>query len=100
MVVIDEELLVEFRAARRCELCRRATPNGTDPHHCFSRGAGRIDHAFNLISLCRDCHCRIHGGGLARERLLEIVAAREGTTVEAIREEIWRLRREPKGSTA
>jgi hypothetical protein len=82
MKLVDEDLLREFRAKRKCEHCRRVV-SGCDPHHIFCRGmggGGRIDHPYNLVGLCRECHCRVHAGQLERKHLLAIVAEREGIT--------------------
>ncbi len=67
-----------------------------DPHHIFSRGAGRLDIRKNLLSVCRACHLRIHAGHITKLDLLGVVARRERCTVGAIAEEIDRLRRMPK----
>jgi len=93
---VSNELLREFTYARHCELCLMPTPGGAHPHHVHSRGAGRLDIKINLISLCPDCHRRFHDGHIDRKTLLEIVALREKTTVEAIEDEIYRLRRAAK----
>ncbi len=66
---------------------------GLDPHHVFSKGAGRVDVAANLIGLCRACHNGVHAGTIKRDRLLTIVAKRERITVEEIQLTVWTLRR-------
>lgn len=97
MRILDPDMLDRFRSAWRCEWCGRYMPTGCDPAHLFSRGAGGPDAAINLASLCRWCHRSSHDGNEpTREQLLRIVAAREGTTPEAIVEEVHRLRRMPK----
>ena len=94
MVIKDETLLAEFRAAWRCEWCKRWSPHGCDPHHVFSRGAGRLDVRINLVSLCRACHQAHHAGQIPlRCDLLAIVATREGVNQFEIEDEIYRLRR-------
>ena len=55
MKIVCEELLDVFRQATSCGWCKRGT-SGADPHHIFSRGAGRLDIRVNLIPLCRLCH--------------------------------------------
>ena len=89
MRIVDDALLAEFRAAWRCEVCGKPTPSGCDPMHCFSRGAGRLDIRQNLLAGCRSCHQANPDG----RKLLAIVAKREGTTVEAIKALVYRLRR-------
>lgn len=97
MKVIDRDLLKRFTQAPWCEWCNRPTPQGTDPAHIFSRGAGRVDIAENLCSLCRWCHSSSHNGHEpTRAQLLEIAGRREGKTPAEITEKVQRLRRETK----
>jgi hypothetical protein len=93
MKVIDPVLLAEFAKPGRCEFCGRSCPSGRDPAHIFSRGAGRVDIACNLVSLCRHCHSMSHAGEVPTRRdLMCIAAMREKMTPEAIRDRVWRLR--------
>jgi len=103
MRIVDNELLAEFRAAPRCEYCQCPTPDGCDPAHVFSRGAGRLDIRLNIVSLCWRCHrvnnhnaTSVNGLRPNRDDLLLIVALREGLRVEDIVDEIYRLRKLPK----
>ncbi len=94
MRVIDNRLLQTFRDKEQCERCGRRT--FVQPHHIFGRGqesCRRVDLPVSLIALCVTCHDRVHWGRISRENLLEIVARREKTTVDAILTEIYRLRR-------
>jgi hypothetical protein len=93
--IINENLLEQFRRKRRCEWCGHSV-TGCDPHHVFTRGAGRLDLRINLIGLCRECHNDVHLGHIARFDLLAVVAAREGMSQDVIEAEIYRLRRLPK----
>jgi hypothetical protein len=43
-----------------CEACHG---DAVLPHHIRTRGAGGDDDAANLLSLCADCHRRIHSLG-------------------------------------
>lgn len=95
MRIIDEALLQEFRYVWQCEFCNRSTP-GCDPHHIFSRGAGRLDIRENIVSLCRKCHQLNHDGKITRAELLDIVARREHTTAAKIVAKVYRLRRKRK----
>jgi hypothetical protein len=92
----DEATLDLFRAAPFCEWCKRPTPNGTHPHHLHTRGAGRIDLAINLVSLCAACHQETHAGNIMRCDLLAVVAAREGCLQGDIEARIFELRRAPQ----
>lgn len=95
MKVEDEDILKRFRGEGRCEWCHKYV---TIRHaaHIFSRGAGRVDIRGNLISLCFQCHFDSHNGKITRADLLAVAAARERTTQDAIRDEVYRLRREPR----
>ncbi len=81
-----------------CEWCKKRVRR-REPHHIFSRGSGRIDHRYNLISLCAvfsggsNCHHEVHQGHILRESLLAIVAQREGVSQTDIRATLLRLRR-------
>ena len=111
MILKCPELLAEFRQARSCEYCNRATPGGCDPHHFWRKrgmgGGSRIDHRFNLVSLCRgfvngefvSCHDQAERGVILRSELLEIVAKREKKQPSEIIAELERIRNLPKGST-
>lgn len=91
-------ILKQFGGPGRCEACglrcrKRAAC------HIYSKGAGRVDARFNLVSLGFDavldcpCHCENHAGGpCSREVLLKIAAKREGTTPAAITEAVHYIR--------
>ena len=96
MTIIDEALLDKFRWAQRCDWCKGLPGGLCDPHHIFSRGTGRLDIRENLVSLCRRCHGEVHMGQIMRDDLLAIVAKREGTTQDAIRQKVYTLRRTPR----
>ena len=94
MILIDENLLDIFRHKTTCEYCGKKVRTGLDPAHVFSRGAGRVDHAWNLVALDRTCHTNHHFGmSPTRAELLEIIARREGVLAESIAAEIYRIRR-------
>lgn len=96
MIIKDEPLLDEFRA-KRCEYCGY---HAACPHHLWARGiggGGRLDIRVNLVALCTVCHTQHHAGNPPYKAvLLNIVAAREGVTVDEIHETVWALRRAPK----
>jgi len=94
--LIDREMMEEFRRKERCEWCKRPVAR-CEPHHVLGRGIGggrRIDHPFNLVALCLECHRSHHDGNPPLKcDLLAIVAAREGVLQDEIEEEINRIRR-------
>ena len=100
MKVIDEELMQAFRLKTHCELCGYALKYYAHPHHCRHRGhdgGGRLDIQINLISLggpwdC-NCHGKYHDGNIPREQILEVVAKREGLTVEELTQKLDEARR-------
>ncbi len=98
MKIIDESVLDRFRGPGICEWCERKA-SSRDPHHVHTKGAGRIDHPWNLVSLCRECHNNAHLGYITRYDFLAVVSTRERETQDAIEREIFRLRRlpQPKG---
>jgi hypothetical protein len=104
VIIKDESLLTQFRRKTHCEWCLRPRRRGElQVNHVFCRGQGggkRLDIRVNLVSLCWQCHGSYHDGWIKRRELLDLVAAREGTTIEAIITEIYRLRRAPKGVKA
>jgi three-Cys-motif partner protein len=51
--------LVFRRAAGACERCLQRPP--TEPHHLRYPPWGMIDVPENLIAVCHECHCEIHG---------------------------------------
>lgn len=101
MKVVDELLLMEFRAAGRCDWCREWFPV-LEPHHLWARGMGgafRIDTRYNLAALCLGCHRAHHDGNEPTKLdLLAVVAARESVTQDEIERVVLAIRRAPKGS--
>ena len=94
--VINKTLLATFRVAGKCEACGKWC-NERDPHHVFSKGAGRVDARLNLIALCRLCHNGFHASGKpSRAELLVIVGKREGKTPEDIEDFVYRVRRDSR----
>jgi hypothetical protein len=82
----------------RAGVAGAAGPAGpVDAHHILSKGAGRVDIPVNLLPLCRGCHGLTHTGEIARFDLLAVSAARHGVMQDAIEQEVYRVRRLPKG---
>ena len=97
MIVRNNNLLKQYRLAGNCEWCGKHCVR-REPAHVVSRGIGGSDIAINLVALgssnesesasCR-CHSLSHAGqSPTRAELLELVAQREGFTVEAIEDVI------------
>ena len=49
---------VIYRDGHRCRIC--GSEDARDVHHIKPRWLGGIDHPFNLITLCRECHKSEH----------------------------------------
>ncbi len=92
MKLINEKLLAEFRRKPACELCLEPTPQGCDPHHVYSRGAGRVDVRANISGLCRRCHQLVEADVEAKAKLIRIVATREGRIASDIFFEVCAIR--------
>lgn len=93
MRLVDKALLKIVAACPNCECCGARTPNGADPHHIYSKGAGRVDIPENLVALCRSCHNGYHYSSKpSLQDLLTIVAIREGMIAEDIEKEVFRIR--------
>ncbi len=65
-----------------CEIC--GAPAFGWPHHIKTRGAGGKEDPWNLIQLCGQHHDEAQQYKIPRRVLVEIVAKREGMTVEEI----------------
>lgn len=97
MKIVNEKLLARMRLPGLCESCGRPCPDGRDPHHVMTKGAGRVDAECNLVSICRLCHVGFHTSGKpSYDELIAIAGRRTGKTPEEIEEFVWRMRREDK----
>ncbi len=101
----SDEVLRSFAGNARCELCGKYGPV-VGHHYWIRRGCGggtRIDHPWNLIGLCSTpgmCHDEIHRVSdlpLCKNKLLTIVADREGVSEKTIREYLAWLAQQDKG---
>lgn len=98
MKIINEELLKSLAVAGRCEWCRKQCKL-LEPHHIFTRGAGRLDISVNLIALgssigfpqCQ-CHAECHSGEISRNDLLIAVGHRHKLKAYQIEEVVYCLR--------
>ncbi len=97
MRIVRECILNVFRGSGYCGICGMATKYRV-AHHLARRGSGRLDILCNLIGLCSDCHNGHHNDDdkKARDKILAIVAKREGCSSEDIQLTIFLLRRLPK----
>jgi hypothetical protein len=90
----DTALLARVRQEPCCwPWCGR--PGPSEAAHVFTKGMGgwsRYDIAVNVVPLCRACHLRHHNGGVpTKYDLLVMAAHREGTTVQRIKDVIYKL---------
>lgn len=103
MLIENDEVLQAFRTAPKCEFCGKENRHSLDPHHRRKRGMGggsRLDIRINVASACRlPCHRDCENGTIPESRVLEVIAARERTAVEAIEEVVNLILRTPKGAT-
>lgn len=103
MIIKNDALLATYRTAGPCEYCHKSCRE-REPHHVYTRGAGRLDVPCNLLSLGKafecGCHREVHDGKIARAAFLSVVARRERVTVEVIERVVYCLRfltRSPAG---
>lgn len=54
-----------------CQLC--GTRCNLEVHHIRFRSSGGKDSEENLVTLCHDCHCALHGGKIKMSRLTATV---------------------------
>lgn len=99
MTIVDDDVLAIFRALPACEKCgRRVWP--LDAHHAFRKrgvgGGSRLDVRCQIAGLCRICHTSAESSKPVEREVQEIVAKREGTTVQAIHDYLDLLLRTPK----
>jgi len=100
VTITDGSTLEEFRHKAACEHCGAKNRSGLQPHHVRAKGRGfQLDSPINLIALCHLCHQKLHDGNLSREKLLAIVARREGTDPETICKVRWFIDRLDKRAT-
>ena len=79
--IINRKMIQACRK-NRCEYC--GTVTNIEPHHINTRGSGGGDIKENLIQLCTQCHINAHSGVLNKEECMEVVAVREGLSVDAV----------------
>lgn len=79
--IVDKKVIAMMRKTT-CERCHCRAYG--EPHHIFTRGSNGGDIQENLIQLCFDCHLGAHDGRIGQRELIDLVAAREGKTAQAI----------------
>ena len=84
-----------------CLWCRRRADR-LDPAHIIATGMGggrRLDHPWNVVPLCRECHNDHHQGQRPLPcDLLLMVAHREGVLQEDVERELYRILQLPRSS--
>ena len=84
MIVIDEDLLDQFRGPGNCERCGKWSFS-RHPHHCYIKrgmgGGSRLDLRENIIGLCFMCHFDAEESPAANVVCEIDIAEREGTGV-------------------
>lgn len=90
MNVLDPDLLKSYRLPGLCECCGKVCKMRCG-HHVFSKGAGQVDHQWNLVKVAMSpqdgctCHHDHHlKGKPSRAEMLQIVSNREGVPVDVI----------------
>ena len=100
MRIVDENLLERVRLGGQCCWCRRRTTQKLDPAHIIATGMGggrRLDHPWNVVGLCRECHNQHHAGHRPLPcDLFLMVAHREGMLQEDIERELYRILQLPR----
>src|SRR5580692_10285314 len=93
--IVDEAFLDTLRGSGRCWHCGNPS-SCLEAAHLFGRGQEswcRFDIPENVASLCRACHQSSHSGlEPTTLTLLHLVAARIGSTADAIRDRIATLK--------
>ena len=86
----DRVTLKEMRKPY-CEVCGRRAYGGV--HHITPRSCFGPDIRENGIQLCHECHIfKAHGGHYSKEFLYDIVAKREGKTIDEVIEAVENCR--------
>jgi 5-methylcytosine-specific restriction endonuclease McrA len=80
---VKSQKTIDKTRKKACEAC--GSIKGLQTHHVFTRGSGAPDIEVNLVTLCVACHAKAHNGQIGRDDLLDVVAEREGKSVEEIR---------------
>jgi hypothetical protein len=80
---VKSKATIEKTRKQACEISGHT--KGLHQHHVVPKGAGGPDIKENLITLDAENHTKAHNGQISRDALWEIVARREGKTVEEIR---------------
>lgn len=102
MIIENRNLRRKFSASGCCEHCHvwQSIRHCAHLFHSGIGGGSRLDVRINMLSLCWLCHGKHHNGHEPSfKTLIGLIAKREGTTPDAIRDEIFRLRRLPKETT-
>lgn len=96
MRVADKGPLAAYQGKGMCEWCRRSYLV-RHAAHVYARGMGggsTLNHPWNLVSLCWQCHWNNHNAREpTRQDLLKVVAWREQLRPEELLRELHRMLR-------
>ncbi len=95
--IADPKAIEEARK-NFCQCCGRYSEKGLHVHHVKTRGAGGDDVAENEVTLCYECHMKVHSGLLKLENIVVIELPPLETVIQlcidSIQDEedaVWRL---------
>ncbi len=95
--IVDPKAIEEARK-NFCQACGRYQEKGLHVHHRKTRGAGGDDVVENEVTLCYECHMKVHNGLLSLDDIVVIELPPLETViqlcVDAIQDEedaVWRL---------
>ncbi|OPX89419.1 MAG: HNH endonuclease [Pelotomaculum sp. PtaB.Bin104] len=62
-----------LKSARKkfCQVCGKYQEAGLHEHHIKSRGAGGDDVEENLVTLCYECHTKVHAGAITLDHIVK-----------------------------
>lgn len=102
MNTAEQKAIDQARNRPCCELCGTPNRDGLQAAHALTRGMGGshdVNHPWNLLGLCLDCHQAQHSEGVLGI-LFRLIARREGRSVEEIRDKVRELRNSRKAPSA
>jgi len=61
---------IESARKNFCQVCGRYQESGLHVHHVKSKGSGGDDSPDNLVTLCYECHTKVHAGEITLDGLM------------------------------